>query len=193
MIQIMVQILTFLFWSSSWAWAQTPPKSTEATKPALVAAVKSQANKAVVGEAQKGSDALVGFQSWKTSQVSKAKTALASFKTPTMKTNPEAAEPGLINPETVENSEEKAEIKKIHSNQAERLRQLEFNLEIALGLTIHDYFSLYLKNKSQAEMATIIPKLSADELSALLIAYRKSLDGLPVTPKEEQSTINQNL
>ncbi len=62
---------------------------------------------------------------------------------------------------------------------AERLRQLEFNLEIAQGLTIHDYFALYLKSKSKAEMAEAIKKLSPDELSELLMAYRKSLYGVP--------------
>ncbi len=62
---------------------------------------------------------------------------------------------------------------------AERLRQLEFNLEIAQGLTIHDYFALYLKSKTKAEMAEAIKKLSPDELSELLMAYRKSLYGVP--------------
>lgn len=65
---------------------------------------------------------------------------------------------------------------------AERLRQLEFNLEIAKGLTIHDYFALYLKNKSKAQVASVIEKLSPDELSELLVAYRKSLYGAPEAP-----------
>lgn len=67
--------------------------------------------------------------------------------------------------------------------QEEKLRQLEFNLEIAQGLTIHDYFALYLKDKTRDEMALAIQQLSPDEVSELLMAYRSSLYGIPKTQK----------
>ena len=135
-------------------------------------------------------EVLVGFQAWKQQQVFKARATLETFKTP----KPEEVVEGAAQAEeAVENSEEKAEIEQIQKNQAERLRQLEFNLEIALGLTIHDYFSLYLKNKSKEELAMVIPKLSPAELSELLVAYRKALDGVPVIEKSNQKAIQPNL
>ena len=76
---------------------------------------------------------------------------------------------------------------------AEKLRQLEFNLEIAQGLTIHDYFALYLKNKDQIQMAQAIQKLSPDELSQLLMAYRKSLYGVPAKEDPKKSTRKKDL
>ena len=77
--------------------------------------------------------------------------------------------------------------------EAEKLRQLEFNLEIAQGLTIHDYFALYLKNKTKEEMAQAIRQLSPDELSELLMAYRKSLYGVPVEEANKETAVNKNL
>ena len=71
----------------------------------------------------------------------------------------------------------------------EALRQLEFNLEIALGLTIHDYFALYLKDKSQSEMTEVIKQLSAEEVSELLLAYRKQLYGMPEPPEKAPKNI----
>ncbi len=75
----------------------------------------------------------------------------------------------------------------------EQLRQLEFNLEIAQGLTIHDYFALYLKNKSKEEMASAIQKLSPEELSELLVAYRESLYGVPESVKSSSPDFKKNL
>lgn len=76
----------------------------------------------------------------------------------------------------------------VAARETEKLRQLEFNLEIAQSLTIHDYFALYLKNKSKAQMAEAIKKLSPEEVSELLLAYRKALYGLP--PVEQQSEVS---
>jgi hypothetical protein len=135
-------------------------------------------------------DTLLGFQAWKEMQVSKARANLNLFKTPKSE-NIQESNP--LSVKNVENSAEKAEIDNIQSKQAEKLRQLEFNLEIALGLTIHDYFSLYLKDKSKEEMAIVIPQLTPDELSSLLIAYRKTLYGLPIVEKPNEKTLNQNL
>ena len=75
----------------------------------------------------------------------------------------------------------------------EKLRQLEFNLEIAQGLTIHDYFALYLKNKDQNEMAQAIQQLSPDELSQLLMAYRKNLYGVPAKEGPQKSAMKKDL
>lgn len=133
--------------------------------------------------------ALVGFQAWKQQQVFKAKAALETFKTP--KAGEMSAE-GALKEESIESSEEKAEIEQIQKSQAERLRQLEFNQEIALGLTIHDYFALYLKSKSKEDLAKVIPKLSPSELSELLTAYRRVLDGIPVVEKGNQKAIVPN-
>ena len=63
------------------------------------------------------------------------------------------------------------------SHLADRLRQLEFNLEIAKGLTIHDYFALYLKGKSKDEVTLAVAKLKPSEVSELLMAYKESLFG----------------
>ncbi len=72
----------------------------------------------------------------------------------------------------------------------ERMRQLEFNLEIAQGLTIHDYFALYLKDKSKEDMAKAIQKLNPEELSELLAAYRNVLYGSPRVEKDKVNDLN---
>lgn len=111
---------------------------------------------------------LLGFQAWKKKQVFQARATLDAFKAPKLEDNNEPE----MKPEA----------------QAERLRQLEYNLEIALGLTIHDYFSLYLREKSKEDLAEVVKQLSPEELSELLLAYRKKLQGPalnqePVEPK----------
>ncbi|MEM7645971.1 MAG: hypothetical protein AAF203_03590, partial [Pseudomonadota bacterium] len=73
--------------------------------------------------------------------------------------------------------------------EAEKLRRMEFKLEIALGLTIHDYFALYLKSKTREEVAQAVTKLDPAEVSELLMAYKKALYGLPI----EAQPKNQNL
>ena len=70
---------------------------------------------------------------------------------------------------------------------------MEFNLEIALGLTIHDYFALYLKDKSKDDMVKAVQKLSPEELSELMMAYRTSIYGAPRVESSSQAPKNQKL
>lgn len=116
----------------------------------------------------------MGFKIWKEKRVLQARSALDSVKKPAA-------------PEVGPQSERQLDI------QAERLRQLEFNLEIALGLTIHDYFALYLKNKTKEEMSEAVKQLTPGELSELLAAYREVLSGGPFVDKEKQKKLDQSL
>lgn len=137
---------------------------------------------------------LMGFQEWKSRRVLEAKQKLVAFKTPEEVSDKNNAEEKVDSQkdQDVENpvdSSERASAK-LESEQigglnqkAEKLRQLEFNLEIAQGLTIHDYFALYLKDKTRPEMESAIQKLTASELSELLMAYRTSLYGQPFEKK----------
>ena len=77
--------------------------------------------------------------------------------------------------------------------QAEKLRRLEFNLEIAQALSIHDFFALYLKNKSHEEMTQVITKLDPQELSELLMAYKETLYGVPVSSQKVSEESKKNL
>ncbi len=145
----------------------------------------------------------MGFQEWKKNQVFDARKNLDEFKSPQLSkmaevekgqstvnvensgdsdqaTKEEVPANGIIEKhDEVLPSAEPSNPAMAVDEKAEKLRQLEFNLEIAQGLTIHDYFALYLKNKTKEEMAIAIKKLSPEELSELLVAYRKSLYGLP--------------
>lgn len=139
---------------------------------------------------------LMGFQEWKSRQVLEAKQKLVAFKTPQETTSAEAQDGEEVPDQniSVEKSVEKNETSPDKpktgasaeiNEKAEKLRQLEFNLEIAQGLTIHDYFALYLKDKSRPQMESAIQKLTASELSELLMAYRTSLYGHPLEKKAE--------
>lgn len=151
-------------------------------------------------------DKLVGFKDWKQKRVFMARAALDQFKSQQVdpnankgsqeSTKPEEASEKSQAPVEPTKSEVAAEVPSAVSTDpkaGETLRQLEFNLEIALGLTIHDYFALYLKDKNKEDMVSAIQKLSPDELSELLMAYRKSLYGLPKQPEAQQSPEAQKL
>jgi hypothetical protein len=157
----------------------------------------------------------MGFQEWKKNQVFDARMNLDKFKSPQLSADTtqnvgsvenSVDSPGdsqdTVNIEESANSSGAEEVERPvdpdstqsdQQAQAEKLRQLEFNLEIAQGLTIHDYFALYLKNKSKPEMAEAIKRLSPDELSELLMAYRKSLYGVPAVDSEPSKIPAQNL
>ncbi len=136
---------------------------------------------------------LLGFQEWKAKRVLEARNNLDKFKAP-----PKASEERVSAEDdsiSVEKPVEKPESSSLSSGEpdialnrkAEELRQLEFNLEIAQGLTIHDYFALYLKDKSKKQVEQVIDKLTADELSELLLAYRTSLYGLPLVESKKEN------
>lgn len=55
-------------------------------------------------------------------------------------------------------------------------QKLNFNVDVALQLTIQDYFSMYLKNLSIEEFKEATKKLVPDEYTELLLAYRNSLE-----------------
>lgn len=134
-----------------------------------------------------------GFVDWKQKRVLMAKAAIEEFRlqqaqlkaaaeSSTSEVPPSSATDPIPSVETTHlNSQKTTE---------ERIRQLEFNLEIAQGLTIHDYFALYLKDKSKDEMAEAIKKLNADELSELLAAYRNVLYGSPRGERDAVKPLN---
>ena len=103
---------------------------------------------------------LLSFESWKSLRTTTAQMALQQFREELGREGPPA--------------------------NMEILRQLEFNLEIANRLTIHDYFALYLKSKTESELAEVAKILSPQELSELLSAYRKNLFGEPKTKVESK-------
>ncbi|MBY0314114.1 MAG: hypothetical protein K2Q26_01255 [Bdellovibrionales bacterium] len=55
-------------------------------------------------------------------------------------------------------------------------QKLSFNVDVALQLTVQDYFSMYLKNLSPEEFKEAVKKLVPDESAELLMAYRNSLE-----------------
>jgi hypothetical protein len=55
-------------------------------------------------------------------------------------------------------------------------QKLTFNVDVALQLNIHDYFSMYLKMLSLEEFKEATKKLTEDEKGELLIAYKNSQD-----------------
>lgn len=89
--------------------------------------------------------------------------------------------PELIENDATQKNQEMAvsdypEMKLSDADQAQ-LKQLEFNLSLAQDLSVHDYFALYLKDKSRDEFQSVVQKLSPEELGELLLAYRSNLYG----------------
>ena len=54
--------------------------------------------------------------------------------------------------------------------------KLTFNVDVALQLNIEDYFSMYMKNLSPQAFKASAKQLTLDEVSELLLAYKKSLE-----------------
>jgi hypothetical protein len=126
-------------------------------------------------------DRPLGFQAWKQNRIDKARGDIHEFKRPKVSSPGSEGETSDKAGKTQDNQD--------LNRQAERLRQLEFNLEIALGLTIHDYFALYLKDKTKAEMAEAVGQLNPEELSELLVSYRDALYGPPMADKEGEKSL----
>lgn len=61
-------------------------------------------------------------------------------------------------------------------------QKLNFNVDVALQLTIQDYFSMYLKNLTVEEFKEAAKKLVPEEATELLMAYRNSLEKDKKTP-----------
>ncbi len=146
-----------------------------------------------------------GFSEWKQKRILMAKIAINEFRvsqtsinvkktegeepsrlTDTNSNQTPSSAPGAVPAETPSPTNDPSFAKQIE----ERMRQLEFNLEIAQGLTIHDYFALYLKDKNKETMAAAIKKLNPDELSELLTAYRNVLYGSPRLDKDKVNELN---
>ena len=111
---------------------------------------------------------LMGFQEWKKLRILEATLALDEQKT--------------AHVEQVSKNDQQNQVDavgapdpQISADQA----QLRFNLEIAQNLTIHDYFAIYLKDKTRQEMAQVISQLNPAEITELLGSYRDSLYGAP--------------
>lgn len=163
----------------------------------------SVSEKPIVKEIQV-SDGLIGFKDWKQKRVFNARATLDQFKSQQTDPNEKLGTDAGSTPgdSATQESSEQEEVKSSPQEGAqaakdkangERLRQLEFNLEIALGLTIHDYFALYLKDKSKDDMVKAVQKLSPEELSELMMAYRTSIYGAPRVESSSQAPKNQKL
>lgn len=54
--------------------------------------------------------------------------------------------------------------------------KLNFNVDVALQLNVHDYFSMYLKTLNSEEFKEASKKLTDEEKTELLLAYKNSQD-----------------
>ena len=79
-------------------------------------------------------------------------------------------------------------------------QKLTFNVDVALQLNIHDYFSMYLKMLSLEEFKEATKKLSEEEKAELLLAYKNIQDKekkLPLklskTPKDNAKSKNSEI
>lgn len=55
-------------------------------------------------------------------------------------------------------------------------QKLIFNVDVALQLNIHDYFSMYLKSLNLEDFSEATKRLTPAEAGELLLAYKNSLD-----------------
>ena len=77
-------------------------------------------------------------------------------------------------------------------------QKLTFNVDVALQLNIHDYFSMYLKSLSLDEFNEATKRLTINEAGELLLAYKNSLEKekkiplkLSKIPKDNAKSKNQ--
>jgi|GEM_PF-6616964 len=105
-------------------------------------------------EVQTTINPLLTFQVWKTQKINIAQEALTALKKDPK--SPKA--PG------------------------ELARQMEYNLEVAHGLTVSDYFALYMKKKSPEEILALTKTLSPEEVATLLMGYKKLTETPQVAP-----------
>lgn len=78
--------------------------------------------------------------------------------------------------------------------------KLNFNVDVALQLNVHDYFSMYLKTLTSDEFKEASKKLTEEEKTELLLAYKNSQDKekkLPLklskTPKDNAKSKNTEI
>ena len=118
---------------------------------------------------------VLGFQSWKTSRVDEAKTALAAA---------EKASGAGSGSASLKNADKKSDLLRSERFQSanknnrsdQKIQQAHTNLEIAQELTVNDYFVLYLSQFKQKEaFLEAAKKLNPDEAADLMMAYQKRL------------------
>lgn len=153
-LQIKIKLLALSFLAvSAQSWAQQPqaqgttPMAAEATKAETVAPIKTL---------------VFSFLEWKSMRVHEAQKKLEAM-------GKGAGTPGAIWQE----GKSIAESDEVSRNSEQKLN---FNVEVALQLNIHDYFSMYLKTLTPEEFKEATKKLSEDEKSELLLAYKNSTE-----------------
>ncbi len=116
---------------------------------------------------------VLSFLEWKTQRVHEAQQKLEQVNKP--------ANPAQVWQEGQSPSETTA------SNE-----KLNFNVDVALQLNVQDYFSMYLKNLSPEEFKEATKKLSPDEVTELLLAYRETSTKDKVTPPRFTKSAKDN-
>ncbi len=103
----------------------------------------------------------MGFQAWKQLQFEEAKKGLEKLQ---------AVAPGLskLTPTDVAKNPKLQRLD-------QRMRQLQFNVEVAQELTLNDYFLIYLSQFKSKDLLTDAAKhLTPEEIGELLLAYQRS-------------------
>jgi len=144
------------------AVAQTPAKNVptpavnEAVKPAPTAETQAPSNDPSLPKANAPTPVL-SFLEWKAQRVHEAQQKLEQVN--------KATNPAV-------NWQEGKSATDPKSNE----QKLNFNVDVALQLNIQDYFSMYLKTLMPEDFKEATKKLTPDEVSELLTAYKNSLE-----------------
>ncbi len=151
-IKIKLLVLSLLV-TPTGSWAQQP--QAQGTAPAVTEAVKPEATAPL-------KTPVLSFLEWKSMRVHEAQKKLEAM-------GKGSGAQGAIWQEGKSVTE---------TDEASRTseQKLNFNVDVALQLNIHDYFSMYLKTLTSEEFKEATKKLSEDEKSDLLLAYKNSTE-----------------
>lgn len=121
------------------------------------------------------------YREWKSEQVQQAQASVTSIKAQidakkSVRTAAVGTDPNLVNKSTLEAaSTQDKSVEKLER----RLREEQYDLEVAKDLSVTDYFVGYLtkvQNKKSA-FNEVAGKLSAEEVAELMTAYANSVFG----------------
>lgn len=122
------------------------------------------------------------FQSWKTSRVDEARTAIEKMQGERSLVSQTASLKGAEKKTIDQKADQKNELNsRLQAAQKtgrvdQKLQQAQLNLEVAQELTVNDYFLLYLNQfKSKEAFIEVAKKLNPEETAELMLSYQKHL------------------
>jgi hypothetical protein len=141
---------------------QNGPESKETLKASSAAPLRAEA---LPAQELNVAASVQSFLEWKSARVHEAQQKLEQ-----MTKNPNQTNVWQEGRAQTEGAEEDSSL------QRPLEQKLNFNVDVALQLNIHDYFSMYLKTLNSDEFKAATKRLSDEEKTELLLAYKTAAE-----------------